>query len=215
MTVLESLVQHFNRVGIDSAHLVRARVPIVRLVDQCTGLHCDVCVWNESALVNTGFVDRHVKLSPCCLPLLKLIKFWAKRRGINEPFLKTLNSFTLNLLVIHYLQQARVLPVFGSTFFQTSKNSLGDLLFGFFQYYSQFDFDKWMVCATNLKLIEKSNRSKKRSLIYVEDPAVPKHNVGYTCSPRGLVRVKQEITRAYDLLCAQQNLKLICEEFNE
>lgn len=213
--ILQSLVDHFKQQNIHSAQLVRANVPIIKLVDSQTGLHCDVSVRNEVALTNTKFIDRHVKMSPCCLPLLNLIKFWAKRRGINEPSRSTLSSFTLNLLVIHYLQQERVLPVLGTTFFQTSKNGLGELLLGFFQYYAQFDFAKWIISATQLGLVKKKNkRYRTRQFLSVEDPTLLGHNVGSSCSKQGLQRLKQEMLRAYYLLCAEQHLNVICQEMS-
>ena len=42
--------------------------------------------------------------------LFRLVKAWAKPKGINNPEAGTFNSFSLSLLVIFHLQKARLLP---------------------------------------------------------------------------------------------------------
>ena len=97
-------------------------------------------------------------------PLVLAIKKWAKNNNINEASLQTLSSYTLCLMVIHYLQcgvSPPVLPclqkshprIFNpeSDIFSlpyslpspayTSNNteSLGKLFVGFFKYYTNPD----------------------------------------------------------------------------
>ena len=92
-------------------------------------------------------------------PLVLSIKKWAKQNNINEARFQTLSSYTLSLMVIHYLQAGvspPVLPclqkvhpdVFNCesdifslpyrAFPHTSHNSepLGKLFVGFFKYYT-------------------------------------------------------------------------------
>lgn len=99
-------------------------------------------------------------------PLVCVIKEWAKRRGINDANQSSLTSYSLVMMVIHYLQCGVTSPVlpslqqlyperFGNRIDVRSLNmteplesvqwgsdsnsmSLGDLLLGFFGYYDNF-----------------------------------------------------------------------------
>ena len=53
-------------------------------------------------------LDRRVK------PLVITIKSWAKAAGINEAKEQTLSSYTLTLMVLHFLQAATQPPVLPS-----------------------------------------------------------------------------------------------------
>ena len=101
-------------------------------------------------------------------PLVLAVKMWAKDHGINEARFQTLSSYTITLMVIHYLQSGVNPPVVpclhrlnpqvfnhNSNIFHlqynfdpvTSENrmSLGELLIGFFKYYTdrgKFDTHK-------------------------------------------------------------------------
>ena len=94
-------------------------------------------------------------------PLVIVIKLWARRHKINDAYNKTLSSYSLVLMVIHYLQcgcEPPVLPclqkmmpnVFHPSsdikrldllellpdFLSTNSQSLGELLLGFLYYFS-------------------------------------------------------------------------------
>lgn len=100
-------------------------------------------------------VDRRVQ------PLVIVIKLWARRNRINDAYNKTLSSYSLVLMVIHYLQcgcNPPVLPclqkmmpdVFKPNsdvkrldlleplpeFLSRNEQPLGDLLLGFLYYFS-------------------------------------------------------------------------------
>ena len=98
-------------------------------------------------------------------PLVVGIKTWAKNEGINDAKFSTISSYTLTLMIIHFLQcgvQPPVLPPLSSNFPQTFNNSsdifqlkfqnclppyhsqnhqsLGSLFKAFFEYYNEFNF---------------------------------------------------------------------------
>ena len=99
-------------------------------------------------------------------PLVLNLKFWAHKSDINDAKHNTLSSYTLTLMILHYLQcgtTPAVIPslqnvhpnIFYSgsnisslpfwskvpAFTSGNKQSLGDLLYGFFRYYNEvFDF---------------------------------------------------------------------------
>ena len=94
-------------------------------------------------------------------PLVLALKKWAKNNNINEARLQTLSSYTLSLMVIHYLQcgvSPPVLPCLQKSqprlfnpesdifslpyslpspqFTSNNTESLGKLFVGFFKYYT-------------------------------------------------------------------------------
>lgn len=122
------------------------------------------------ALSNTRLLSDYAKLDPRVRQLGYVIKHWAKKRAINEPYHGTLSSYALLLMLINFLQLRRppVLPClqqmkdetgphnkvivegFDCTYYTNiqrllsfgSRNaeSIGELLAAFFRFYSH-EFD--------------------------------------------------------------------------
>lgn len=92
--------------------LLRARVPILKMRDPMSGFRIDMCVNNELVQHNTEILRLYSSLDERLRPLCLLVKYWAKRRGVNEPYRGTLSSYAYVLLVVHFLQTRRepVLP---------------------------------------------------------------------------------------------------------
>ncbi|EME30937.1 nucleotidyltransferase family protein [Galdieria sulphuraria] len=82
----------------------RARVPIVKFHDPLTRLSVDVCINNKLARHNSALLRTYASLDPRVQVLGLLIKYWAKCRGINQPFTGTLSSYAYILLLIQFLQ---------------------------------------------------------------------------------------------------------------
>lgn len=63
-------------------------------------------------MFNSRLINSYCNLHPLVRPLSVFIKFWAKRRGLNDPSgtPTTFSSYTLILLVIAYLQHVDLLP---------------------------------------------------------------------------------------------------------
>ncbi|GJQ10414.1 hypothetical protein GpartN1_g2205.t1 [Galdieria partita] len=83
---------------------IRARVPIVKFHDPLTRLSVDVCINNKLARHNSALLRTYASLDPRVQILGLLIKYWAKCRGINQPFTGTLSSYAYILLLIQFLQ---------------------------------------------------------------------------------------------------------------
>lgn len=62
-----------------------AKVPIVKIWDPELRLACDMNVNNPVALENTEMIRTYVDVDPRVRPLAMIIKYWAKRRILNEP----------------------------------------------------------------------------------------------------------------------------------
>jgi DNA polymerase sigma len=94
--------------------LPRARVPVVK----CTapgggGTKVDVTVNNMLALLNTRLLATYVALDARLPALCHVVKHWAKRRSVNDPYRGTLSSYAYVLMCIHLLQTRSppILPV--------------------------------------------------------------------------------------------------------
>jgi DNA polymerase sigma len=61
-----------------------AKVPIVKCWDPVLSLACDINVNNPLALENTRMIRTYVQLDDRVRPLAKIIKYWTKRRLLND-----------------------------------------------------------------------------------------------------------------------------------
>ena len=99
----------------DLLALPRARVPVVKCVAPASlgGTKVDVTVNNMLALLNTRLLATYVALDPRLAQLCHVIKHWAKRRSVNDPYRGTLSSYAYVLMCIHLLQTRSppILPV--------------------------------------------------------------------------------------------------------
>ncbi|KAG2385911.1 hypothetical protein C9374_003060 [Naegleria lovaniensis] len=102
---LESKLHYSDVQGIFTA-----RIPIVKFTEPTLKLHCDVGVNNILAVYNTKLVGVYCDTDIRCRQLIFFLKLWIKQRCINDPYGGTLSSYTLTLMIIHFLQLNGVLP---------------------------------------------------------------------------------------------------------
>ncbi|KAI0201731.1 hypothetical protein F4808DRAFT_96578 [Astrocystis sublimbata] len=144
-----------------------AKVPIVKIWDPELELSCDMNVNNTLALENTRMIKTYVNIDDRVRPLAMIIKYWTRRRILNDAaFGGTLSSYTWICMIIAFLQlrPSPVLPALhqrphqklsrqdGETasfaddidqlrgFGENNKSSLGELLFEFFRFFA-YEFD--------------------------------------------------------------------------
>ncbi|KAJ1503353.1 hypothetical protein HMI56_002191, partial [Coelomomyces lativittatus] len=91
----------------------RARVPVVRFTDPETQLSCDINMNNALALQNTLFLKFYVDQHPLVKPLFMLLKFWTHRRQLNDAANGSLSHYAWTILMLFYLQQVGVVPIYG------------------------------------------------------------------------------------------------------
>ena len=122
----------------------------------------DLSVNNPTAARNTHLLYCYSQLDYRVRPLVLAVKLWAKKNNINEARFQTLSSYTLSLMMIHYLQTGvspPVLPCLQRThsnifnpnsdifnlpynvpqYKSDNKDSIGKLFVGFFQYFSDYE----------------------------------------------------------------------------
>jgi len=159
--LLQKHCRHFIRGGIE---LISAKVPILKFFDREGRLEVDLSVNNPTSIRNTHLLYCYSQSDYRVRPLVLAIKLWAKDHKINEARFQTLSSYTLTLMVLHYLQcgvsppvipclhrshpqmfnpdsDIFSLPYTAPPFSSSNKMSLGELLVGFFSYYTNGCFD--------------------------------------------------------------------------
>lgn len=94
-----------------------AQMPILRWAprrpDRAGALACDISVGNVLAVANTRLIATYLEIDQRVPVLLRAIKVWAKKRGINNRQRGSFSSFALTLMLIHVLQ-ARPSPLLPS-----------------------------------------------------------------------------------------------------
>ncbi|KAF8242688.1 hypothetical protein K440DRAFT_607076 [Wilcoxina mikolae CBS 423.85] len=113
--------------------IIGAKVPLVKYIDEATGLHVDVSFENKSGLVANETFRRWREQYPCLPVLLTIVKHFLAMRGLNEVYQGGVGSFTLCCLLISLFQQ---LPSVASGEVNPSSN-LGVTLLEFLELYGK------------------------------------------------------------------------------
>lgn len=79
-SITDHITEGFEKVVCISA----AKVPIVKVWDPTLGLACDMNVNNTLALENTRMIRTYVEIDPRVRQLAMLIKYWTRRRKVND-----------------------------------------------------------------------------------------------------------------------------------
>jgi len=89
---------------IHNIRLIEAKVPILKFTDKIGNIEIDLNIDNIVGIRNTQLIKFYTRLEWKLQPLAIAIKQWASRNDINNAHKKTLSSYTLVLMLIHYLQ---------------------------------------------------------------------------------------------------------------
>ncbi|XP_055487641.1 poly(A) RNA polymerase GLD2 isoform X3 [Leucoraja erinacea] len=196
--ILGLIQQLFYRLSyIDRPQLIRAKVPIVKFRDKVSGVEFDLNVNNVVGIRNTFLLRSYASTESRVRPLVLVVKKWAHYHGINDASRGTLNSYSLVLMVLHYLQtlpepvvpslqkeypecfeptmQLQFVHRRGSNispYSSLNNSNLGDLLVGFLRYYAtEFDWSNSIISIREAKVIPKTNEMEwKNKYICVEEP---------------------------------------------
>ncbi|GFU12465.1 poly(A) RNA polymerase gld-2 homolog A [Nephila pilipes] len=142
--------------------VIHAKVPILKFIDIESGIEVDLNINNTIGIRNTQLLSSYARIDKRLPPLVVLAKIWARHHGINDAKHNSLSSYSIVLMVIHYLQyrsQPPVLPCLQKLqsdkflpntdirklklredlpdFISENYEDLGDLFIGFLKYYSE------------------------------------------------------------------------------
>ena len=84
--------------------LSRARIPILRYVDEDRGVKVDLCVNREDGVKAVGVMKGYGERYPQVRPLVLALKLLLKRVGLNEVYSGGVSSYILQLMTIFFLQ---------------------------------------------------------------------------------------------------------------
>eukprot|EP00928_Gymnodinium_smaydae_P010268 TRINITY_DN13857_c0_g1_i1.p1 TRINITY_DN13857_c0_g1~~TRINITY_DN13857_c0_g1_i1.p1 ORF type:complete len:604 (+),score=155.99 TRINITY_DN13857_c0_g1_i1:40-1851(+) len=110
-----------------------AKVPVMKLQQQSTGLMADVIINRVDGLATSKFIREQIEVFPALVPLVLFLKLYLLQRGLSETFQGGMGSYLLVCVVLAFLQQhpsSKDPQLFATT-------TLANLLFDFFRYYGQ------------------------------------------------------------------------------
>lgn len=181
---------------IDKPQLIHAKVPILKFTDRMSGVEFDLNVNNVIGIRNTFLLRSYAYIEKRVRPIVLAIKRWAGYYKINDASRGTLSSYTLVLMVLHYLQtlpqpvipclqmdypecfhpslDIQQLPSGSSNiprFISKNQASLGELFLGFLKYYATyFKWDKYIISVRHAKALPKNGNADWKKYICVEEP---------------------------------------------
>ncbi|ELU05986.1 hypothetical protein CAPTEDRAFT_208596 [Capitella teleta] len=152
---------------LSQVRIIRAKVPILRFVDRISNVECDININNQVGIRNTHLLSAYSQMDARIVPLVKTVKRWARAQNINDASQGSVSSYSLVLMVLHYLQYGCSPPVIPSlqqkyphkfnsdqdirritlndelpTYTSPNEQSIGELFLGFLEYYAViFDFE--------------------------------------------------------------------------
>lgn len=84
--------------------IINAKVPLVKYIDNLTGLKIDISFENTTGLVANKTFQRWKETFPAMPILVTLIKQFLSMRGLNEPVNGGIGGFSVTCLVVSLLQ---------------------------------------------------------------------------------------------------------------
>ncbi|NXB83714.1 GLD2 polymerase, partial [Vidua chalybeata] len=220
---------------IERPQLIRAKVPIVKFRDK-VNVDFDLNVNNVIGIRNTFLLRSYAFIENRVRPLVLVVKKWASFHEINDASRGTLNSYSLVLMVLHYLQTLPepILPSLQKNYPEcfdptmqlhfvhqaprtippyVSKNgsSLGDLLIGFFKYYAtEFDWSHQMISVREAKAIARPDGIEWRNkFICVEEPFDGTNTARAVHEKQKFDMIRGEFAQAWRLLRDKKDLNCI------
>ncbi|KAK7793005.1 hypothetical protein R5R35_009606 [Gryllus longicercus] len=198
---LEQMLKYLKRCEfVDQPELIQAKVPILKFRDAHQGLEVDLNCNNAVGIRNTHLLYCYSQMDWRVRPLVLIVKLWARKHNINDAKNMTISSYSLVLMVIHFLQcgvSPPVLPCLHGLYQEkftphsdilmidihedmrpfNSENtqSLGELLLQFLQYYVEFDFSQYAISVRLAARVPIDECRRARS--YKNDP----HQWKYLC----------------------------------
>lgn len=183
--------------------ILKAKVPIISIKDPFNTIKLDVSLYRDQ--IHLGeWINQICKLDGRIRIFLCAIKFWSKQRRINDGKNGFLNSFGFVLLGVKFLQIVKppVLP-FSDKFYKSwNKMNVSSLLFLFFTFYHQFNFQAKEISVRTEDILKKRAnywlqflRTDQCNLI-IEDPIELSHNVARNLREKMIKLMKGEFKRA-------------------
>uniref|UniRef100_A0A8C4Q1I4 PAP-associated domain-containing protein n=1 Tax=Eptatretus burgeri TaxID=7764 RepID=A0A8C4Q1I4_EPTBU len=171
LSVVGNLLQHISPSFDSIQKVLNARCPVLRFCHSPSNLNCDLTASNRIALCMSETLNAFAQVDARVRPLVFAIRCWARAQNLTSTVSGAwITNFSLTLLVLFFLQQCspsviptishlrkladridhRVIDSVNCTIVSdlskitpsNNKQSLEDLLHGFFDFYGSFPFQK-------------------------------------------------------------------------
>lgn len=191
--------------------IASARIPIIKFKHVPTGINCDVSFNRRLGILNSKLISTIMSFSLSAKLLTFSIRLWAKQKNFCGGGGAKLNSYTVTLLVIFYLQRVSVLPPLsmlkhpGNTVYderegesfcveledfsdfegRMARISEDQLLRGFIEYYIRFPFESNIVSVFHgVPIAVEDSPEFNAKIINVQDPFELHYNTAKGVQPQ-------------------------------
>uniref|UniRef100_A0A0R3RVM5 PAP-associated domain-containing protein n=1 Tax=Elaeophora elaphi TaxID=1147741 RepID=A0A0R3RVM5_9BILA len=207
---------------------IPAKVPIIKLemAAPYEELEIDINCNNVAGIYNSHLLHYYSRVDDRFPALCLLVKHWAINAGINNAMMGTLNSYSLILMVLHFLQCGTFPPVLPNLQFlypslfnatcsldslelfrdlpyplpprELNSETVGELLIAFFDYYARFDFKNRAISIRNGCVYGRDllADSTMRFKIFIEEPYDQKNTARCVTSIENLQLIREAFTSA-------------------
>ncbi|KAL3115890.1 hypothetical protein niasHT_007190 [Heterodera trifolii] len=180
---------------------ISARVPILKieLAFPYHGINVDINCNCVAGIFNSHLIYHYSRLDERFVQMNIILKEWGKVRQVIDPRFGKINSYTMTLMVMHFLQCGVFPPILPNLYalfpklFDGSGNvedlrydvnikpnlptipsnnrTIGELVYGFLEYFSRFDYDNWMISVREGRLFSRDGQSEhdKQFLFFLEE----------------------------------------------
>eukprot|EP00755_Sulcionema_specki_P035908 Sspe_Gene.105842::Locus_82958_Transcript_1_1_Confidence_1.000_Length_1245::g.105842::m.105842/K03514/PAPD5_7, TRF4; non-canonical poly(A) RNA polymerase PAPD5/7 len=137
---LQQLAHCLSKRGME-CEVIPAKVPVVKVTDVATGIRGDITFAERHAVQSVELLNELLDTYKPARDMIKVIKMLLRRHNFNEASFGGLNSFSVNLLVVCFLQMHQKwaeCPEFHCCQLQPHQHdSVGMLLFDFFMFFGK------------------------------------------------------------------------------
>ena len=159
------------RIATNVLCITKAKVPIIKFVDQLTNINVDISFENLSGVQAHATFQQWKHDYPDMIYMVALLKQFLVMRGLNEVHTGGIGGFTIICLVISYFQHSK------------KPENLGDCFLGFLNYYgNEFDLRTQRIQMHPPAIIRKDGydvdgREERPNGLSIQDPNRPENNI--------------------------------------
>uniref|UniRef100_A0A7I4YXY6 PAP-associated domain-containing protein n=1 Tax=Haemonchus contortus TaxID=6289 RepID=A0A7I4YXY6_HAECO len=219
---------------VRKSEVIPAKVPIIKmaLYPPYEELDLDININNVAGIYNSHLIHYYSLLDQRFPAVCLLVKHWAITNGIADAATGSFNSYSLILLVLHYFQcgvQPAVLPnlqhLYPERFAGTpplkqlnlfqplnflpnrpgNKQTIGELLVGFFHYYASFDFENVAISIRHAHVFPRRTMPPDTFIykVFIEEPFDRNNTARCVTKAYVMDRIQRAFRQARDVFSKQ------------
>ena len=146
--------------------LIIAKVPIIKCTYKETNINVDISIYKKNGAVAAKQFEKIINIHPEIRPLMLIIKYMLRQKGLNEIYKGGVSSFIIFSLLFYYISDTK--KIIKNNIKKGQKEeilSLGHLLLGFFNFYGfEFNYKKLGISIRNGCFLYKRSDDSKNIL---------------------------------------------------